>query len=203
MKRFSKRTRLIIFLAPICLWILTLGIFIEMNVHSESQQPSGYTFEDFNNGTASISIYGNVSGNSRVIHGIPYLFHISRDVLPNGLYLTFHSAKAAKGDIISITDLRITPSQEESYILVQPEKPIEASFEFSGNRGKEGGHKPYYLVYVNFLDTIKHHSSFEAYIKGDIHHKEGSEHFDLILKIKCIRKTYIYPGWFALALSSA
>ena len=203
MKRLSKKKRLVILLAPVALWILTLGIHIELSVESESQQPSGYTWEDFSNGTASIAIDGYVSGDSRVKYGIPYLFHISKEKFPGGLHLIIHSAKATKGDTISITDLRITHSPKQSYSLVQPEKPIEASFEDPSNRGKEGGHKSYNALCVDFDQTVKHCSSFEAYIKGDIRHKEGSEHFERKLKIKYIRKRAIFPGWVDLLLSYA
>jgi len=203
MKRLSKKKRLIILLAPVGLWILTLGIHIEMSVESECQQPSGYTFDDFNNGTASMCISGYLARNSRVLHGIKYLFTISTDELPSGLHILIRSAKADKGDIVSITDLRITHSPEESYILVHPERPTEASCVVYSDSGTKYGHPPHYQIMIDFPKAVKHRSSFEVYIKGSIHHKEGSEHFEQKLKTKYIRERTILPGWYVLALRYA
>ena len=199
-KRLSKKKRRVIILTPLCLWILTLGIHIELNVDSECQQPPGYTFEDFENGTASVCIYGYLTGNGWGKYGIPLLFRISTDKLPSGLYLVFQSAKAAKGDVISITDLRVTHSPDKSYVIVQPEDPVEDSFDYFDPRGKEYG-RPHYSVNIDFSQTIRHRSSFEAYIKGTIQHKEGPEHFEQELKIRYIRKRVVLPGWVDLVLS--
>ena len=177
-----------------------------MLTHSQKKSLSArimYAWEDFDEGTASIYISAYLTGSPLTRHGIPFLFHILKDEFPTGLCLIISSAKAAKGDIVSIVNLSITHSPKNSYSLVQPEKPRETSLEFRSNHGKEGGRKPYYLVQINFPEVIRHRSSFEVFIKGDILRKDGPEPFEQTLKLKYIRNIYIYPGWFALLLMSA
>lgn len=200
---FSKRNCLVIFYLFLFLWVVTLGIHIEMDGDSECQQPVGYTSKDFKNGTASMTIYAYLNVYTSVTKGVPYLFSVSSDKLPNDLHLVFSSDKATEGDVVSITYLRITHNPKESYILVPSEKPIKASFDFYDDRGSDLGYKPHYTASIPFFKTIKYRSSFELHIKGEIQRKEGIEQFDQKLKVKYIRNRAVYPGWFMLYLRCA
>ncbi len=132
--------------------------------------------------------------------GLPYLFHVSRDVPPFGMSFCFSARTNQPYETMEILSLVIEYDGGEIVTISPPKGQREVKFWFD-DRGVEREETPYYRANFRFPDIVKHRQPFWLTVAARYTVGGNPEEHTQRIRVEPKRENHVYIGWYRLLLS--
>jgi hypothetical protein len=198
--KLSRKHKIILAVLP-AIWLLTLGIHFEYGLSSSFSVPEGNAWTAFFDDETS-QFYPNtwLDQCNRSTLGIPYLFHVSRDVPPFGVSFCFSARTNRPYGKMEIESLHLAYDSGEEETFTPSSGQREAEFWFD-DRGIERGETPYYRANFSFPDIVEHRQPFWLTVRARCTVENNPAEYTQRIRVEPRREKYVYIGWYRLLLS--
>ncbi|TWU37541.1 hypothetical protein Q31b_43290 [Novipirellula aureliae] len=168
-------------------WFLTLGLFVEGQVKSTGRQ-SNEQEESFLADDTPVFFHAFVTGNERVIYGVPYVLSFSEPLPPFGLNVVLSSLpkNSERDPVAHITHVVVRYEDGTTIDVVSDETEIKKELSLRKLFGRE-------VLGCNLVlqDALPETGNIVVMVKGVF----GGTKFDEAVTINVAVVRRVYPGW--------